>query len=404
MKKIFLGCISILVIILIIGIGYVYFNHYDSESSSEESKRKLEDSTSLESTINETEKVLSEEEKKKEKEKKTITELLNKMSLEEKVGQLFLARVPLEYQLEDIKNYHLGGYLLFGRDFEGKTLEKVKETISSYQESSSIPMIIASDEEGGTVTRISTLLEESFKSPQELYQRGGLELIKEDLRSKSKLLKQCGIHTGLFPDADVTTDENAFIYDRTLGVDGKTTASYISAVVTVLKEEQFGSTLKHFPGYGNNADSHVDIVVDNRSLDELRQNDFLPFISGIEAGADSILVTHNIVTSIDQALPASISPEVHKILREELNFQGVIMTDDLDMDGIAQFTSQEEAGLKAIEAGNDLILSSTYKIQIPYIVESIKSGRISQERIDESVIRILKWKYELGILEERIEE
>jgi len=320
------------------------------------------------------------------------------MSLEEKIGQLFLARVPVENQLEDIKNYFLGGYLLFGRDFENKTLEQVKQSISRYQEYSSIPMLIASDEEGGTVTRISSLLETSFKSPQELYKTGGIELVKEDIKNKSKLLKDYGIHTGLFPDADVATKESAFIYQRTLGLDAKTTAEYISQVVKVLKEEQFGSTLKHFPGYGNNVDSHVDIVIDNRSLEELRKVDFLPFIAGIEAGADSILVAHNIVTSIDGNVPASISPEVHKIIREELNFKGVIMTDDLDMEGISSFISQEEAGVKAIEAGNDLILSSTYKTQIPYIIDSVKSGRITEERINESVMRILEWKNKLGIL------
>lgn len=399
MKKILKWCISLLIIILICGTSYIYFNNKnksngDNQSSNEESNEKDTRGSSTEPNEDITTGIPSEQVLAKEK----ITGILNEMSLEEKIGQLFLARVPVENQLEDIKNYFLGGYLLFGRDFENKTLEQVKQSISRYQEYSSIPMLIASDEEGGTVTRISSLLETSFKSPQELYKTGGIELVKEDIKNKSKLLKDCGIHSGLFPDADVATKESAFIYQRTLGLDAKTTAEYISQVVKVLKEEQFGSTLKHFPGYGNNVDSHVDIVIDNRSLEELRKVDFLPFIAGIEAGADSILVAHNIVTSIDGNVPASISPEVHKIIREELNFKGVIMTDDLDMEGISSFISQEEAGVKAIEAGNDLILSSTYKTQIPYIIDSVKSGRITEERINESVMRILEWKNKLGIL------
>jgi len=399
MKKILKWCISLLIIILICGTSYIYFNNKnksngDNQSSNEESNEKDTRGSSTEPNEDITTEIPSEQVLAKEK----ITGILNEMSLEEKIGQLFLARVPVENQLEDIKNYFLGGYLLFGRDFENKTLEQVKQSISRYQEYSSIPMLIASDEEGGTVTRISSLLETSFKSPQELYKTGGIELVKEDIKNKSKLLKDYGIHTGLFPDADVATKESAFIYQRTLGLDAKTTADYISQVVKVLKEEQFGSTLKHFPGYGNNVDSHVDIVIDNRSLEELRKVDFLPFIAGIEAGADSILVAHNIVTSIDGNVPASISPEVHKIIREELNFKGVIMTDDLDMEGISSFISQEEAGVKAIEAGNDLILSSTYKTQIPYIIDSVKSGRITEERINESVMRILEWKNKLGIL------
>ncbi len=399
MKKILKWCISLLIIILICGTSYIYFNNKnksngDNQSSNEESNEKDTRGSSTEPNEDITTGIPSEQVLAKEK----ITGILNEMSLEEKIGQLFLARVPVENQLEDIKNYFLGGYLLFGRDFENKTLEQVKQSISRYQEYSSIPMLIASDEEGGTVTRISSLLETSFKSPQELYKTGGIELVKEDIKNKSKLLKDYGIHTGLFPDADVATKESAFIYQRTLGLDAKTTAEYISQVVKVLKEEQFGSTLKHFPGYGNNVDSHVDIVIDNRSLEELRKVDFLPFIAGIEAGADSILVAHNIVTSIDSNVPASISPDVHKIIREELNFKGVIMTDDLDMEGISSFISQEEAGVKAIEAGNDLILSSTYKTQIPYIIDSVKSGRITEERINESVMRILEWKNKLGIL------
>lgn len=399
MKKLLKWCISLLIIILICGTSYICFNNKnksngDNQSSNEESNEKDTRGSSTEPNEDITTGIPSEQVLAKEK----ITGILNEMSLEEKIGQLFLARVPVENQLEDIKNYFLGGYLLFGRDFENKTLEEVKQSISRYQEYSSIPMLIASDEEGGTVTRISSLLETSFKSPQELYKTGGIELVKEDIKSKSKLLKDYGIHTGLFPDADVATKESAFIYQRTLGLDAKTTAEYISQVVKVLKEEQFGSTLKHFPGYGNNVDSHVDIVIDNRSLEELRKVDFLPFIAGIEAGADSILVAHNIVTSIDGNVPASISPEVHKIIREELNFKGVIMTDDLDMEGISSFISQEEAGVKAIEAGNDLILSSTYKTQIPYIIDSVKSGRITEERINESVMRILEWKNKLGIL------
>lgn len=399
MKKLLKWCISLLIIILICGTSYICFNNKnksngDNQSSNEESNEKDTRGSSTEPNEDITTEIPSEDVLAKEK----ITGILNEMSLEEKIGQLFLARVPVENQLEDIKNYFLGGYLLFGRDFENKTLEEVKQSISRYQEYSSIPMLIASDEEGGTVTRISSLLETSFKSPQELYKTGGIELVKEDIKSKSKLLKDYGIHTGLFPDADVATKESAFIYQRTLGLDAKTTAEYIYQVVKVLKEEQFGSTLKHFPGYGNNVDSHVDIVIDNRSLEELRKVDFLPFIAGIEAGADSILVAHNIVTSIDGNVPASISPEVHKIIREELNFKGVIMTDDLDMEGISSFISQEEAGVKAIEAGNDLILSSTYKTQIPYIIDSVKSGRITEERINESVMRILEWKNKLGIL------
>lgn len=328
---------------------------------------------------------------------KVIANYLNQMTLEEKVGQMIFARMPTAGQTEVLETYHFGGYILFASDFEGKTLEQVKEEIASYQSLSKVPLLMASDEEGGTVTRISQLLETPFASPLELYQSGGIEAILSDAKQKTSLLKQEGIYAGFFPVADLSTDPSSFIYDRTIGQDATITSDYISQLVTVLKEEQFASTLKHFPGYGDNADSHTDLVYDNRSLEELRANDFLPFKAGIEAGADSIMVSHNIVPAIDD-VPSSISPEINKILRNELGFEGVIMTDDFDMQGLVQFVDQDTGALQTIQAGTDMILSSSYASQIPYIIEQVKAGTITEERLDQSVKRILGMKYDLGLI------
>ncbi|HFI0448457.1 TPA: glycoside hydrolase family 3 protein [Streptococcus suis] len=328
---------------------------------------------------------------------KVVSQYLSQMTLEEKVGQMIFARMPSAGQTEALETYHFGGYILFASDFEGKTLEQVKEEIASYQSLSKVPLLMASDEEGGTVTRISQLLETPFASPLELYQAGGIEAILSDAKQKTSLLKEEGIYAGFFPVADLSTDPSSFIYDRTIGQDATITSDYISQLVTVLKEEQFASTLKHFPGYGDNADSHTDLVYDNRSLEELRANDFLPFKAGIEAGADSIMVSHNIVPAIDD-VPSSISPEINKILRNELGFEGVIMTDDFDMQGLVQFVDQDTGALQTIQAGTDMILSSSYASQIPYIIEQVQNGTITEERIDQSVKRILGMKYDLGLI------
>ncbi|HEM6398182.1 TPA: beta-hexosaminidase [Streptococcus suis] len=328
---------------------------------------------------------------------KVVSQYLSQMTLEEKVGQMIFARMPSAGQTEALETYHFGGYILFASDFEGKTLEQVKEEIASYQSLSKVPLLMASDEEGGTVTRISQLLETPFASPLELYQAGGIEAILSDAKQKTSLLKEEGIYAGFFPVADLSTDPSSFIYDRTIGQDATITSDYISQLVTVLKEEQFASTLKHFPGYGDNADSHTDLVYDNRSLEELRANDFLPFKAGIEAGADSIMVSHNIVPAIDD-VPSSISPEINKILRNELGFEGVIMTDDFDMQGLVQFVDQDTGALQTIQAGTDMILSSSYASQIPYIIEQVKAGTITEERLDQSVKRILGMKYDLGLI------
>jgi len=329
---------------------------------------------------------------------KVVEDRLAKMILEEKVGQLFWARVPANNQIEDLKSYHLSGYILFGQDFEGRTLEDMKALTSRYQAVSKTPLLIGSDEEGGTVTRISSILDTPFQSPMTLYHQGGMEAVLSDTRKKAEVLKSVGINAGLFPVADLAGDSSAFIYDRTIGQDAQITASYVKQVVEELQKNKVGSTLKHFPGYGDNGDSHTDIIQDNRSLDDLRQADFLPFQAGIDAGAESILVSHNILTKID-TVPSSISPKINEILRKELNFKGVIMTDDLDMAGLADFVSQDEATFQVILAGNDLILGSSYQTQIPYLLKKVSSGDLTEERIDESVRRILAWKYDLGLFD-----
>ena len=330
-------------------------------------------------------------------ENKVIEDRLATMTLEEKVGQLFWARVPSDHQIEDLQSYHLSGYILFGRDFEGRSIEDIKALTKGYQAAAKIPLLIGSDEEGGPVTRISSILETPFQSPMTLYQQGGMEAVISDTKQKAELLKSVGINAGLFPVADLARDQSAFIYDRTIGQDAPTTASYVQEVVEELKKSKVGSTLKHFPGYGDNGDSHTAIIQDNRSLDELRQADFLPFQAGIDAGADSVLVSHNILSKID-TVPSSISPKITDLLRNELHFKGVIMTDDFDMAGIADFVSQDEAAFQVILAGNDLILGSSYQTQIPYLLKKISSGELTEERIDESVRRILTWKYDLGLL------
>lgn len=389
------GCLVILVVVM--GLYFFTdFGHTPKPGTTNESKSSASNtSTVVKSSTSESSDEKTEDDK--------VANLVAEMSTKEKVGQLFLARVPVENALSDIQDYHLGGYLIFGRDVEGKTYDEVQSTIAQYQETSEVPMLIAADEEGGTVSRVSRnsqLVATPFQSPQDLYAQGGWDAITKDTTDKAGILKELGIDAGLFPVADVATDPNAFIYDRTIGQDAKGTAEYVTTVVKALKKAHSGSTLKHFPGYGNNQDSHTDIVTDTRSMEELKDNDLVPFQAGIDAGVDSILVSHNIVNTIDDSVPASVSAPVHDLLRKDMGFDGVIMTDDMDMAGLADFMSQEEAGLKALQAGNDLILSSTYASQIPYVLQAIEDGEYSEKDLDASVTRVLNWKEELGLLAE----
>jgi beta-N-acetylhexosaminidase len=329
-----------------------------------------------------------------------LNTIMKHMTLKEKVGQLFLARVPETNAVSDVQTYHLGGYLLFGRDMTGMTTTTLKTKIQSYQQNSKIPLLIGSDEEGGTVSRLSSsqLVTPAFRSPHNLYVAGGLDSIKSDATNKAKILRNLGIQMPMAPVADVATDPAAFIYDRTVGLDAKGTSKYVKAEVTTLQDNGVAATLKHFPGYGNNKDSHVGIVTDTRSMKELRKVDFKPFKAGIKAGADSVLVSHNIVNAIDKKRPASISKKVHKVLRKELGFDGVIMTDDLDMEGLSDFVSQDKAALMALKADNDLVMTSHYATQIPYILQAIKDGDYSKKQLNASVLRVLKMKQKLGML------
>lgn len=363
-------------------------------------KKSSASSSQSTATSKSTTKTSKEDTTKNKSVKEKVEQTMDGMSVEEKVGQLFMARVPEQNQIADIKQYHLGGYLLFDRDMTGKGQSDLKQTIASYQAASQTPMFIGSDEEGGTVSRLSRnqIVSPAFESPQVQYQTNGWDGITQDIDRKAQVFKELGIQIGMFPDADVSTDSQSFIYDRTIGMDAAGTSKYVTLSVDEMKKQMIGSTLKHFPGYGNNRDSHVEIVTDDRSLEDLRKNDFLPFEAGIKAGADSIMVSHNIVQAIDGERPASISKPVHDTIRNELGFRGVIMTDDMDMAGLADFISQEEAGLQALQAGNDMILSSSYSTQIPYILTAIQNGEYSEKQLDQSVERLLTWKANLGLI------
>ena len=328
-------------------------------------------------------------------------ELLDGMTLEEKVGQMFIARCPETDAAQLAADYHLGGYILFGRDFKDKTAEQVTTDIQSYQDAAEIPLLIAVDEEGGTVNRVSSnpnLRSSPFRSPQSLYSEGGLELVRSDAQEKCRLLESLGININFAPVCDVSQDPADFIYDRTLGRDAQETSQYVAAVVETMAEEGMGSVLKHFPGYGNNTDTHTGVAYDDRPYDTFLTSDFLPFQAGIAAGADMVLVSHNIVSAMDEASPASLSPEVHRVLREDLGFTGVIVTDDLVMDGVRDFAGDDEAAVLAVQAGNDLLCCTDFQTQVPAVRAAVESGAITEEQIDAAVLRVLTMKLRLGIL------
>lgn len=326
-------------------------------------------------------------------------EKMKSMTMEEKVGQMIFARMPQSGELEAIEKYNIGGFILFGIDFENKTKEEIIDSINLYQESSVIPLLMGVDEEGGSVVRISSnsnLYPNHFQSLRYIYNQSGISGINLDTSNKSILLKELGLNVNLAPVADYSNNPNDFIYDRTVGNNIDETSECIKNIVRIYNENNIGCTLKHFPGYGNNVDTHTGIAIDNRDYNSFLESDFKPFIAGIEEGAPSILVSHNIVTSMDEDNPASLSKKVHDILRDDLDFTGVIMTDDLAMNAITLYT--DNPYVSAVLAGNDLLITSDYKKTYDDIIKATLDGVIDEEVINKACFRVLAWKYKLGLL------
>ncbi len=330
-----------------------------------------------------------------------IDVILEGLSLEERVGQLFLARCMEASALSDLDTYHLGGFILFGENFENKDPSSVQEMLGTYQEHARLPLLIAVDEEGGTVTRISrysAFRSSPFPSGRSSCATGGIEQVLLIEKEKCLLLRSLGINVNLGPVCDISTEPGAFMYSRSLGLDAHTTGTIVSRIVQLMEEYHTGSVLKHFPGYGNNPDTHTGTARDSRTIRELEERDLVPFTEGIHAGCDAIMVSHTILEALDSQYPASLSPAVHDYLRWNMDFDGVIMTDDLSMGAISAAYGAGEAAVLAVLAGNDLLISTDYAVQYEAVMAAVYEGRISFDMLNSAVRRVLNWKMELGLL------
>ena len=335
-----------------------------------------------------------------------VSAILEKMTDEEKVGQLFLCRNPKteEDALHLVRDLHVGGSIFFARDFATSTPEKFRALVDKYDKNADIGLLTAVDEEGGSVCRVSlykAFRDEKFASPAELYDTGGIDAITSDASKKSDFLLNIGINFNICPVADVSTDKSDFIYARSLGEDTGKTSEYVSAVVGEMNKKGIVSALKHFPGYGSCEDTHTGIAYDRRELSSLEKNDFPPFAAGIAAGAPIVLVSHNVVTVLDGDRPASLSEKVIDLLRGDFGFSGVVMTDDLSMGAIKDFTDGGDAAVSAVLAGCDLLCSSDAVTQYDAVLEALRNGTIPIERINEAAERILRLKQKYNILKEQ---
>ena len=328
-------------------------------------------------------------------------EILNSMTLEEKIGQLFIVRYENIDEEDEVKQYQLGGITFYGKDFRYEDKDSIIELINSLQSDVKIPMFMSVDEEGGSVARVSRWYQyrsEIFLSPRDYYEQGGLNLVLQMEEEKAQLLSSLGLNMNLSPVADISDKPGAFMYDRSLGEDACTTAEFVCRTAKISADYGVGSVIKHFPGHGNNTDTHFYTTRDTRSLEELKENDLIPFQAAMDDGYSAVMIGHTVVEALDDEYPASLSKKVHDYIRNQMSFDGVIMPDALDMDTVSSSFNGENVAVLAIMAGNDILCTSEYKEQYEAVLQAVKDNKISIEQIDKSVLRILRWKLQLGII------
>lgn len=331
---------------------------------------------------------------------------LENMSLEEKVGQLFQVGFHSKIAAAEIKdlieNYHVGGVIYFERNLDN--LEQTAALSKNLQNlalnsGASLPLFIAADQEGGSITRIKGGTH--FPGNMALGAAGEAELAKKAAAAAAKELKNIGINFNLAPVLDVNNNsKNPVIGVRSFGGEAKLAAELGTAYITGLQAQEVIAAAKHFPGHGDTAvDSHFDLPVINHSWERLERIELYPFKKAIEAGVDSIMTAHIYFPAIEaeSGIPATLSKSVLTgLLRQKFNFTGLIMTDCLEMKAIADNFGTAEAAVRTIEAGSDLVLvSHSYlkqKLAIETVLKAVKNGRISEKRIDKSVKRIIKLK------------
>ncbi len=326
--------------------------------------------------------------------------LIKKMTLEEKVGQLFLAHCPAEGAEELVSRLHLGGLLMFAHNFENKDPGSVREFTEKCNKEAKIPLLIAADEEGGTVVRISKFKQyraEPFKSPKDIYEQGGFDAVYYEAKEKAELMLSMGVNYDLAPVCDYTDDDSKYIAKRSFGHTPQMCAEFIKTSVKAMTEAGLCCSLKHFPGYGGNSDTHMGMSTDVRALSEFETKDLLPFEAGIAAGAQSVMVSHNIVNCFDPDFPASLSYPIHAYLREKMGFDGVIITDSLTMNAIRQFTNGADPCVRALLCGNDMIITALFEEGYNHICEAVKNGIVPEDVLDGAVCRILEMKRRIGL-------
>lgn len=342
-------------------------------------------------------------------------EILGSMALEEKVGQLFIVdfealnggQTSTEFNdviQNTLKKYHVGGVIYFANNLV--TREQTIKLNEELQKNSSIPMFISVDEEGGTVSRIAdneNMGTTKFTSMRKIGDSRDVNKAYEVGFTIGKEINELGFNLDFAPDADVITNpNNTEIGSRSFGTDANIVSEMVPQVVKGLHENNVCAALKHFPGHGGSeANSHNEFSYTPQNLEGLRQVEFLPFKAGMKEDADFILVSHIAAPNVTgDNTPCSLSSTIiTDILRNELEYDNVVITDALNMKAVSNYYTPKESSIAALKAGADMLLMPV-SIDEAYnsVISACNNGTISEERLNQSVKRILKVKIKRGII------
>lgn len=336
-----------------------------------------------------------------------VEEALSAMTTEEKVGQLLIAGFYETEAGEEarsyIQDYHVGGLILYGRNVESaQQLTDLTNGLKALV-GDGVPLFLSTDQEGGMVERM----------PPEIQKLPNAYDVSDPAAFGSALGTECaafGLNTDFAPSLDIWSNpNNTVIGRRAFGSDAETVTQRGLACLTAMEESGTIPVVKHFPGHGDtDTDSHVGLPVVDKTREELLEMELLPFQAAIDAGAPAVMVGHILMTQIDPDKPATLSSEVVTgLLREELGFDGVVFTDDLTMGAVTQNYGLGEAAVLAVEAGCDVLLvcheAGSVDQVYTALLDAVDTGRITEDRLDQSVRRILTLKQDYGLTSDPVD-
>lgn len=338
-----------------------------------------------------------------------VRRIMAGMSLEEKIGQLVI--VGLEgYELDEraaklIETYRVGGLILFKRNL--RSVEQAVDLVNALKaknQANKIPLFLAVDEEGGRVSRAPAELA-GLPASSVIGEHNDRDLAYQVGRLLAQKVKAIGLNMNFAPVLDVNSNpNNPVIGDRAFGAEPQVVSTLGIPTMQGIQAEGVISVVKHFPGHGDTAvDSHVGLPRVDHDRERLQAVELPPFVRAIEEGVDAVMIAHILLPKLDPDRPATFSPAIISgLLREELRFAGVVITDDLTMGAIVNNYEIGQAAVESVKAGSDIVLvCHDYRLEEAVLIaltEAVKSGEISAERLDRSVYRILrlKRKYQLS--------